>query len=66
MLYNTLSVFIDPETKVKINLTGESSDPNLLDLFHPCQLERRFGGTAETPKNFWPPYIGTEGFLPEG
>ena len=33
-------------------------------MFHPSQLETRFGGTAESPTNFWPPFIGTE-FIPE-
>ena len=27
-------------------------------MFHPSQLERRFGGQAETPTNYWPPHMG--------
>ena len=34
-------------------------------MFHPCQLEKRFGGQVDTPTNFWPPYVGTE-FIPPG
>lgn len=45
-------------------LTDKATDPDLLNYFHPCQLERRFGGTAETPSNFWPPYVGKE-FIPD-
>lgn len=45
-------------------LTDKGSDPEMLTLFHPCQLEERFGGTAKTPTNFWPPYVGKE-FVPE-
>ena len=37
--------------------------PELTDFYHPCQLEKRFGGEADTPKHFWPPYIGSD-FLP--
>jgi len=33
--------------------------PELKALFHPCQLEKRFGGACETPTNFWPPHVGT-------
>jgi len=36
----------------------------MVDLFHPCQLEKRFGGTCETPTNYWPPHIGKE-FIPQ-
>ena len=32
-------------------------------MFHPNQLEKRFGGHRDTPTNFWPPYMGTE-FIP--
>ena len=33
-------------------------------MFHPSQLEKRFGGECETPTNFWPPHMGTQ-FIPE-
>ena len=55
-LYKGLSSFINEETKAKISLTGDMHTPELVDLFHPEQLERRFGGTGESPTNFWPPY----------
>ena len=29
-------------------------------MFHPSQLEKRFGGAAPTPTNFWPPRMGEE------
>lgn len=57
-LYNGLKSFIDDETKLKIVLAGEQAPPQLLEQFHPSQLEKRFGGTAETPTNFWPPPMG--------
>ena len=34
-------------------------------MYHPCQLEKRFGGEAETPTKFWPPFVGPE-FYPNG
>ena len=32
-------------------------------MYHPSQLEVRFGGRAETPKNFWPPTFHEENEL---
>lgn len=63
-VYSGLKVFIDEETKLKIVLAGEAAPRQLIDLFHPSQLEKRFGGMAETPTNYWPPHMGTE-FVPE-
>lgn len=42
---------------------AERNPPALRENYHPCQLEKRFGGAAETPTNFWPPYVG-EKFFP--
>lgn len=36
-----------------------------MELYHPCQVEERFGGTAKSPTNHWPPYVGPE-FYPAG
>lgn len=59
-LYKAVSVFIDPETKMKIVLAGEGAPAALVDMFHPSQLEKRFGGHCDTPTNFWPPPMGRE------
>lgn len=64
VVYKGLSGLINPETRAKMILTDKSTDPDMLNYFHPSQLETRFGGTAETPTNFWPPYIGKE-FIPD-
>ena len=29
----------------------------MVALFHPSQLEKRFGGKAEQPPYFWPPFM---------
>jgi hypothetical protein len=63
MLFKAISYVIDPETKRKLCLTAERAPRELIENFHPCQLEKRFGGEADTPKNFWPPRIG-EKFIP--
>jgi len=53
-----LEGFINPETRQKMTFSKEGTLPEIKELFHPCQLERRFGGDVETPSNFWPPYVG--------
>ena len=58
-LYNAIKVIIDPETKLKLVLSGERAPAELIEAFHPSQLEQRFGGAMPTPTNFWPPYMGT-------
>jgi len=59
-LFKILSAFIDPETKEKIVLDAGGAPVGLTSLFHPDQLEVRFGGTRPTPTNFWPPFMGPD------
>ena len=60
-----LSSFINEETREKLLFSGDAYVPEMLQMFHPCQLEKRFGGQMDTPTNFWPPYVGKE-FIPPG
>ena len=45
LVYKGLSPFIDPDTKQKIVLSGEGAPEEVVRMFHPDQLEVRFGGT---------------------
>ena len=65
LAYKAAKIFIDPRVQAKISLNGEKNPVELLQLYHPSQLEQRFGGTAETPTNFWPPQMSQE-FYPNG
>lgn len=65
VVYKAIGNFLDPVTKQKINLTSSASHPDLKAMYHPCQLEKRFGGAQPTPTNFWPPYMGPK-FIPDG
>lgn len=47
--------FVDPVTKLKIQLTNSATHPELLQLVHPDQLPKEFGGNAELPTEAWPP-----------
>ena len=62
MFYKAISWALDPVTKQKISLTAERDPAELKLMYHPSQLEKRFGGEAETPTNFWPPVIGDKFF----
>ena len=57
LAYKAMKMFIDVRVQDKISLNAEKNPVSLLDLYHPSQLEKRFGGTAETPSNFWPPQV---------
>lgn len=39
--------FLHASTKAKISLTDENSPEELWEMFHPSQLEEKFGGHAE-------------------
>ena len=65
MFFKATRWMIHPDTIAKISCTEEIDPQELKDLFHPSQLEERFGGKAKTPTQFWPPHMGTE-FLPNG
>ena len=65
--YNMVKGAIDPETREKMFLESEADPASLTELFHPSQLEKRYGGSAETPHQFWPPMIGVKSgqYIPE-
>jgi len=65
LFYKGIQMFIDEETKQKIVLAADGAPEALVQMFHSCQLEKRFGGAMPTPTRFWPPHIGSE-FIPEG
>ena len=64
MFYKAIGWMIHPETKAKYVISSETSCQQLKDMYHPSQLEKRFGGTAETPTQFWPPLMGPD-YLPD-
>ena len=61
--YKAFSWALDPVTRAKIAIEGAADPPELRQMYHPSQLERRFGGEVDTPTNYWPPYVG-EKFFP--
>ena len=63
MFYKAISWMIHPETRAKYVITGVKDPPQLREMYHPSQLEKRFGGQAETPTKFWPPTFGSDFLL---
>lgn len=55
--WRVLSIFIPDHVKATISFNKEYTRDDLLRNFHPSQLEKRFGGEAETPSQYWPPIM---------
>ena len=65
MCFSAAKAFLATETADKMGFYGEQDPQDLKDMYHPSQLEKRFGGGADSPTNFWPPFVGPE-FYPNG
>jgi len=46
-LYKILTPFIDKKVKQKVEMTKNSYNPKLLELAHPSQVEKNYGGEGE-------------------
>ena len=55
-LYKLISPFLDTRARNKLVFVKGDRSEDLVDLFHPSQLEKQFGGEAENVECFWPPY----------
>jgi len=57
VVWAIIKKFIDRDTVERISITGKRSDPSLLQLFNPRQVEEHYGGTAPNLTQFWPPIV---------
>ena len=56
MIWNILKPFLDERIKRKIIFSKNSNDcEELIEWFHPTQLEVKFGGEAPDIEEYWPP-----------
>jgi len=55
VLWGIVETLMDPNTKAKISLTSNPTSKEMADWIHPSQLLRQYGGTADSPKAYWPP-----------
>ena len=49
--------FVDDEARKKTIMSNLIDPPQLINFFHPSQLEERFGGTAPNVTRYWPPHM---------
>lgn len=63
-VWNTVRYFMDENTQQKVCFTTKSTNPMLLQMVHPSQLEEKFGGTAPNRKQgeYWPPRCNSDEF----
>jgi hypothetical protein len=55
MIWKMVSPFVDSNVKKKIIFHDSNKCQELIDLFHPSQLEKKFGGKARNLDIYWPP-----------
>mmetsp|Transcript_6476 Transcript_6476/g.7233 ORF Transcript_6476/g.7233 Transcript_6476/m.7233 type:complete len:179 (+) Transcript_6476:638-1174(+) len=59
-LYKLFSPFFDERAKKKLVILDGDYSQELVDNFHPSQLEQKFGGEAENITTYWPPYEASQ------
>lgn len=64
VLWNTVRYFMDENTQQKVNFTTANTNPMLLQMCHPSQLEEKYGGTAPNRNvgEYWPPRLNSTTF----
>jgi len=56
MLWKVCKPFLNPAFRLKCEINEGNTSEELLKMFHPSQVEKKFGGEAEdVTENFWPP-----------
>ena len=61
MLWKLCRPFFSETTLEKTFIEQENICQQLVDIFHPSQLEERYGGSAPNMKKFWPPTFPQSG-----
>jgi hypothetical protein len=54
-IWKCFSPFIDKVTQSKIIIVKEGVSEQMMELYYPSQLEKRFGGISDNLEQFWPP-----------
>lgn len=57
LAWKVIEGFMAVHMKNKMVMTGENTAPDLLNSFHPSQLEEKYGGKAKNATKFWPPIM---------
>jgi len=54
-VWSIAQAFVDSKVKQKLVFHGSPKCDELIGMFHPSQIEEKFGGTAKNLDVFWPP-----------
>lgn len=57
LAWKVIESFMAGHMKNKMLMTDKHTSPELVNGFHPSQLEKKFGGQADDLTEFWPPYV---------
>lgn len=53
-------------SRKKMQLSDKNTTPDLIEAFHPSQLEQKYGGTAKNvTSNYWPPIMPSSDYGPD-
>lgn len=62
LAWKVIESFMSVNMKNKMVMTDKNTDKELLEAFHPSQLEEKFGGNAPNCTKFWPPWVPSDEF----
>lgn len=62
MFYSVIKMILKETTTRKFVLTDRNTCEELIEGFHPSQLEEKFGGDASNVYEFWPPHFPSKEF----
>jgi len=57
MFWKVMETFMSAQMRSKMVMADKNTTPELLEEFHPDQLEKRFSGNAPNLTSFWPPHV---------
>ena len=57
MAWKVIEGFMAVHMNNKMKLSDKNTDKELLAMFHPSQLERKYGGQADNVTQYWPPIM---------
>ena len=60
LAWKVIEGFMATHMKSKMTLSDKRTTDELISLFHPSQLEQKFGGEAENTSVYWPPVMPSE------
>lgn len=63
-VWNGIKHFFDQNTQQKVSFTSQNTNPALMEMVEPSQIEECYGGTAPNRKEgeYWPPRLNSDDF----